>query len=311
MAARHHALCSGSYVVAGRYRLLERIGEGGHGAVYRAEQIGLSRPVALKQLHPWCMGPEEMLRFRREAEIIQGLDHPNTVRLLDFGVDGAAPFIVYELLSGCSLRALLRTEGALSEERALRILRQVLGALVQAHSSGVVHRDIKPANIFVSQYAGMPDFARVLDFGIAKSPAHAALQLTRPGDVLGTPFYMAPEQVVGADVTPATDVYALGLVAAEMLTGVRAVSGSAVEALARHLSSEPIRPPASLEGSPLLPIVLQATVKQPAWRFRNAEAMLNALDSWAGASEVSSRTAPMTARLGTPPERRFPLAVGE
>jgi serine/threonine protein kinase len=266
-------------VVAGRYRVEGVLGEGGFGAVYRATQLNLDRPVALKMLLPEALGNEEAFaRFRREAELAQRLQHPNTVRLYDFGeTDDGLPFIAWELLLGRPLDALLRDERVLGPARVARIAAQILKALMEAHALGIVHRDIKPSNVFLCEFSGEREFVKVLDFGIAKNTRGKAI--TMVGSILGTPSYMAPEQLKGAEVSPASDVYALGLLMAEALSGQSAY-GAATGAtlIMAQLSDTPAVMPPSVTGSPLGPIVLRAIQKRPAARFPDAAAMMAQLE---------------------------------
>jgi serine/threonine-protein kinase len=267
-------------VVAGRFRIEELLGQGGFGAVYRATQLNLDRPVALKMLLPEAVGNEEAFaRFRREAELAQKLQHPNTVRLYDFGeTDEGLPFIAWELLRGHPLDAVLREDGALPALRVARIASQILKALMEAHALGIVHRDIKPSNIFLCEFSGERDFVKVLDFGIAKN-VRGGKAITMVGSILGTPSYMAPEQLRGAEVSPASDVYALGLVMAEALSGQPAygpvIGASLVMA---QLSDTPAPVPASVKTSPLGPIILRAIQKRPEARYPDAAAMMAQLE---------------------------------
>jgi serine/threonine protein kinase len=262
--------------VGGRYRLEEVLGEGGWGLVYRAFDEHLGRMVALKMLHAdLCDEPSIQARFEREALLARSLDHPHVVRLLDHGRDGSgALYIAYELLEGRPLDELL-AEGPLPVHRAARIGEQVLTALMEAHRRGVVHRDIKPSNIFLCAYAGEVDFVKVLDFGIAKAVGERAL--TAAGSTIGTPSYMAPEQVRGAAVSPATDLYALGLVLAEAIGGEVVVDGSTVDVVAEQLSPAPLRLAPPVLRSPLAPAIRRALEKRPERRFTSAAHMLEAL----------------------------------
>ena len=170
-------------------------------------------------------GPE---RFVREATLVQTLDHPNTVRLFDFGVDeGGFPFMAFELLRGVTLEDEI-AKAPLSPERVARIATQVLKALMDAHARGIIHRDIKPSNVFLVDFAGEKDFVKVLDFGVARRAVESTAQpkITSDGEIVGTPAYMAPEQVKDEPIGPATDLYSLGLVIAEALTGAARTVGS-------------------------------------------------------------------------------------
>jgi eukaryotic-like serine/threonine-protein kinase len=212
-------------VVSGRYRIQKLIGEGGMGAVYLAEHTHMRKRVALKLLHAEMSNDEEVLaRFRREAEAAAHVEHPNVAAATDFGqMEDGAFFLVLEYVEGTSLRDVLSDGGALRPDRALHIARQIAFALERAHSAGIVHRDLKPENVMLVQRGGDTDFVKVLDFGIAKVEPHphrdATQPLTRLGTILGTPEYMAPEQALGETVGPAADLYAVGVMLYEMLTG--------------------------------------------------------------------------------------------
>ncbi|MEZ4219937.1 MAG: protein kinase [Polyangiaceae bacterium] len=265
-------------LVGGRYRLERELGRGGFGVVYVAVQTDLGRRVALKLLHRRHLQGVGSDRFRREATLAQYLAHPNTVRLFDFGLHDGMPFIVFELLSGESLASLLRRQGPLPPDRVIHLTVQILKSLMEAHEQGIVHRDIKPENLFVCSYAGEQDFVKVLDFGIAKSVADESASLTGTGEAVGTPSYMPPEQLSGGVLGPATDLYAVGLVMAEMLSGSRVVGGSAMEAAMRQMDPRPVAFPPSVVHSPLWPVIERATQKHASQRFVSAGFMLSALE---------------------------------
>ncbi len=266
-------------VVAGRYRIDRLIGQGGYGAVYAATQLNLARAVALKIMHADVVRrPEALARFEREAQLTQQLAHPNVVRLFDFGrTDHGVPFIVWELLVGRSLECELATAGALPEHRVSHIAQQTLKALMEAHALGIVHRDVKPANIWLSDFAGEPDFVKVLDFGIARAPSGAG-GITQEGVSLGTPAYMAPEQVVDTAVDGRTDLYALGLVMAEMLAGDPVFRGAtAMQVAMMQIEARPVPLSPTVLQSTLGPVVVRATQKDPSRRFTSAFEMLDVL----------------------------------
>jgi serine/threonine-protein kinase len=269
--------------VAGRYRIENLLGEGGYGAVYEATQLNLGRRVALKLMHPSVVAqPEALARFEREVQLAQQLSHPNVVRLFDFGSAEAlwpggppVPFIVFELLVGRSLDREIAVSGPLPVARVARIAQQVLKALMEAHGLGIVHRDIKPANIFLADFAGEPDFVKVLDFGIAIAPHGGGPGLTREGLSVGTPAYMAPEQVLDRPVDGRTDLYALGLVMAEMLCGEPVFRGTtAMQVALMQADDKPAPLPQSALASSLGPVIARATQKDPSRRFSSASEML-------------------------------------
>jgi eukaryotic-like serine/threonine-protein kinase len=213
-------------IVGGRYRITQLLGEGGMGRVYVAEQqMGTNvRKVAVKTLQSqYAQDPQVLARFHRECGTVSELEHPNTIHFFDFGQtpDGQL-YIAMEFVQGQSLSAAL-TQGPMRPERVLKIMAQVCGSLEEAHGRGVVHRDLKPDNIILTTRAGQADFVKVLDFGIAKrSEAKDQAQeqkLTQQGMVLGTPPYMSPEQFSGKELDARSDIYSLGVMAYEMLTG--------------------------------------------------------------------------------------------
>jgi serine/threonine-protein kinase len=213
-------------IVGGRYRITGILGEGGMGRVYTGEQqMGTTvRKVAVKTLlAQYAKDPQVLARFMRECGTVAELEHPNTIKVYDFGqTDSGELYIAMELLNGTSLEDALAQGGAMPAERVDRILAQVCGSLQEAHDKGIVHRDLKPANIFLTKRAGEEDYAKVLDFGIAKRgerPDSKEQKLTQQGTVLGTPPYMSPEQFRGQELDARSDIYSLAVVAYEMLTG--------------------------------------------------------------------------------------------
>ena len=249
-------------VLGGRYECLERIGSGGMGEVFRARHMGLERDVAVKllSLGPGQIGHEERIkeRFRREAVALSRLRHPNTVQVIDFGwTDDGRPYIVTELLTGNTLDVLLRREGPLESMRAVNILNQISKSLAEAHAHGIVHRDLKPSNIFIMEAFGAKDFVKLIDFGVARVGAEDGQSTARPltveGTTLGTPDYMAPEQARGLKPSAATDVYALGCILYEMLTGAPPFVGdSALQVMIKHIKEEPVPLGKALPGIQLV-----------------------------------------------------------
>ncbi|MBX3274347.1 MAG: serine/threonine protein kinase [Sandaracinaceae bacterium] len=226
-------------LVAGRYRVEAELGRGGMGIVYRAAQLPLGRAVALKVLRAELVGDERArLRFEREARVASALAHPSAVTVFDFGEHAGAAFLVMELVEGPTLAAQLAA-GPLGVARALALGAELADVLAAAHAIGLVHRDLTPSNVVIGE-----DRARVLDFGLAflRAPAErgeASGRLTREGVVVGTPEYLSPEQARGEDVGPPTDVYALGCLLHEMLTGRPPFAGSELEVLTKQMFAPP------------------------------------------------------------------------
>jgi serine/threonine-protein kinase len=264
-----------------KYRLDSRLGEGGMGTVYRATHLLIERPVAVKVLNPRLVTDESAReRFRREARAAGRLQHSNAVAVTDFGEtrDGLV-YIVMELLEGRPLREVMAREAPLDPARAVSLMLQAAAAVAAAHDAGVIHRDLKPGNIFVVQRPNAPHIVKVLDFGIAKlgsdttDGVNPINTLTGAGVMIGTPRYMSPEQCDGAQLTPSSDVYSLGVILYEMLTGQTPFTGATPLALALKHSSEPPRslrehvatiPPALEE------VVLRALAKDPLERPQDA-----------------------------------------
>ncbi len=234
-------------VLLGRYRPISLLGEGGMGKVYLAEQkMGTAtRKVAIKTLHPELGNdPQIVARFHRESETVIELRHPNTIQFYDFGeLDDGTLIIVMEYIQGKPLARVLQESGAIDPKRADKIIVQVCGSLQEAHQRGIVHRDLKPENVLLTDQGGQHDFVKVLDFGIAKrddaeDPNQA--KLTKQGMVLGTPPYMSPEQFSGQKLDTRSDVYSLGVMAYEMLTGTLPFTAATPwEWATKHLTAEP------------------------------------------------------------------------
>jgi serine/threonine protein kinase len=262
--------------VGGRYRLEALLGAGGFGAVFRASDAQGQRRVAIKLLSRSArLQSDATARFYREARLAMTLRHPNTVRLLDFGDAGeGTPFIAFELLEGVSLEQRL-ANGALPVAEALAIALEVLGSLEEAHANQVIHRDVKPANVFLCRQP--PGAIKLLDFGVAQEePAGAVERLTREGTLVGTPGYMAPEQLAGRPAGPQTDLFALALVLAEMVEGRPVYQGEALRICLAKLNGEPVPFPASVPPA-LLPVLQRATAADVARRHRSAAEMRSAL----------------------------------
>ena len=215
----------GRDILNGQFQILQKIGSGGMGSVYKALQPAMNRMVAVKILHPKLANRKDLVsRFRREARAMSHLTHPNTVKVYLYGeLEDGSLYIVMEYLEGKNLNQTVRAEGPMSLERGVPILIQACHALEEAHRAGIIHRDLKPENIFLSQQGGMKDYAKVLDFGLAKVTERemrpGSVILTQEGMVFGTPEFMSPEQAQGKALTPASDIYSLAIILYEVLTG--------------------------------------------------------------------------------------------
>ncbi|MEO3782445.1 protein kinase [Actinocorallia sp. B10E7] len=284
-------------VLAGRYALEEELGRGGMGVVYRATDLELGRDVAVKLLpEQFSKQPGFLARFQREARVAAGLSHPHVAVVHDIGQDGDAPYLVMELVAG---RTMSEAAGgaAMEPEHVASVAVDVLDALEHCHARGIVHRDIKPSNIMLDE-AGVRPRVKVMDFGIARLLSDTATRLTATGMLIGTPAYLSPEQANGEDALPASDLYSLGCVLYELLTGRPPFTGdSPTVVLLGHLQRTP-QPPSALRPG-LAPewdrIVMTALAKAPEERFASATAMRDALQ----ALLVPTR-APMPVDTGPP-----------
>ncbi|MBN8613654.1 MAG: serine/threonine protein kinase [Deltaproteobacteria bacterium] len=264
----------------GRYRVQTRIGRGGMGEVWSAWDATLKRDVALKVLRTDQQDPVAVARFEREVRATTELTHPNTVRVYDFGAtDDGISYYAMELLRGEPLSALSKREAPLPPARVVWIATQVARALAEAHARGIVHRDIKPENVFMTLAGDERDHAKVLDFGIARITSAAETGLTQTG-VIGTPQYLAPELLLGDKATPRADVYALGVVTFQLLTG--AFPFAAEDARALLLARMTLDPRDVRELVPELPEVLadvvrRALAREPSERYADGGALADAL----------------------------------
>src|SRR5262245_49336298 len=288
----------------GQYVLREKLGDGGMGEVYLAQHVLLRRPCALKLIRPERAGdPKNLRRFEREVQATATLTHPNTVQVYDYGHTNDGTFYyVMEYLPGLTLEALVKQAGPLPPARAIHFLRQICGALEEAHARGLIHRDIKPGNVMTCERGGIPDVAKLLDFGLVLPPAGDADgdKLTQDGTVAGTPAYLSPEQAGGEGAVDArSDVYSVGALAYLLLTGRPPFAGrTGMKMIAAHLYEvpEPLsrhRPdvPADLEG-----VILRCLAKEPNARFPDAESLNAALSSCCAAGRWTARDAAQESR---------------
>jgi serine/threonine-protein kinase len=261
-------------VIDGRYEIQARVGEGGMGVVYRARQMSIDRLIALKMLNQQMAGDQTWVqRFYNEAKACSRLQHPNTIRMFDFGQtqDGRL-FMTMEFLDGVSLRDALQ-HGPISPQRVIKIMIQCCASLAEAHAIGIIHRDIKPDNVFLLNMAGSPDFVKLLDFSVAKLMEGARMK-TQAGVVFGTPQYMSPEQGRGLPLDPRSDLYALGVLAFEMLGGnVPYNDDNPMNVIQMHMHAA-VPPMSSAVPYSVQTIVRRAMEKDPARRYQSAGEMM-------------------------------------
>ncbi len=298
--------------VAGQFRIIQRIGSGGMGAVYKAEQPDMNRFVAIKILHSKYLARQDLVsRFRREARAMSHLSHPNTARVFLYGqLEDGACYFVMEYLDGRNLAQLVRAEGPMDPERAINVMVQVCGALEEAHQTGIVHRDLKPENIFLTVQGGISDFPKVLDFGLAKVTERqmrpGSLILTQEGMVFGTPEFMSPEQARGEPLDGRSDIYSLGIILYELLTGKLPFDAKQpMDYINMHINEEPIplseRAPERDFPAGLELVLQKALAKKPDHRFQTAADFGQALRDVIRGKLI---TGVMRALPSRPPEER-------
>ncbi|MDY6870399.1 MAG: protein kinase [Actinomycetota bacterium] len=258
-------------VLDGRYRVDAPIATGGMSTVYRGLDVRLDRPVALKVMDPRYSGDQQFLaRFAREARVVARLKDPGLVAVYDQGIDGQYPFLVMELVEGGTLRELLRERGPMPPHAAAAVLVPVLSGLAVAHRAGLVHRDVKPENVLISDDGEV----KIADFGLVRAVAEA--KITSTSVILGTATYLSPEQVGTGNAGPGSDVYSVGVLTFELLTGVTPFSGDSALAVAYQRMDNDVPPPSSvISGVPLQfdDLVLRATARDPADRYADARDM--------------------------------------
>ena len=286
-------------ILAERFEILERVGDGGTGVVYRAKQLSVDRIIAVKVLGAHVStDPQWMKRFQNEARAASRLEHPNTVRILDFGqTREGLLFIAMEFLNGRSLRTEIERAGRVQAGRTMQVIAQVCSSLAEAHSQSIIHRDIKPDNVMLVDLKGGGDMVKVLDFSVAKLDTPDA-QLTRAGVVFGTPQYMSPEQGRGIPLSPQSDLYAVGIVAYEMLMGHPPFSASIpTDVVMMHLRNQP--PPLSGVPPQVAELVMRALDKDPKRRHGSAGEMEQHCQRIL--AEMSGHFQAMSGRVPTPP----------
>ncbi|MGD0680344.1 MAG: protein kinase, partial [Polyangiaceae bacterium] len=280
----------GRDILNGQFQILQKIGSGGMGSVYKALQPEMNRMVGVKILHPKLANRKDLVsRFRREARALSQLTHPNTVKVFLYGeLDDGLLYIVMEFLEGKNLNQTVRADGPFSFGRALPILIQVCGALDEAHRAGIIHRDLKPENIFLVQSVTLRDFPKVLDFGLAKVGERqmrpGSVMLTQEGMVFGTPEFMSPEQAQGKPLTPASDVYSLAVILYEVLTGKLPFDArTAMDHIHLHVTGKPMLLNERVEGRTFPPalesIIDRALAKTADARFATAAEFAVAMHS--------------------------------
>ena len=275
-------------VLGGRYRIVELLGQGGMARIYRGHDNQLDRDVAVKILRPeYGRDPDFGSRFRHEAQAAASLNHPNIVGVYDYGQDEAGPFIVMELVDGEDLASIIKRSGALPPRQAARITAETARALHAAHQRGIVHRDVKPGNVMINRDGQV----KVTDFGIARAIAEA--QMTLPGTTLGSVHYFSPEQARGDQATASSDIYSLGIVLFELLTGHRPWEADSAAAVAMARLAGPAPDPSSLRsGLPtdLVAIDRKALATEPADRWSSASSFAAALEAFLAGTAVPGAT---------------------
>jgi eukaryotic-like serine/threonine-protein kinase len=312
----------GKQVDNGEFIVVDRIGSGGMGSVYKAEQPSMNRMVAIKVLHPRFVSRDDLVaRFRREARAMSQLSHPNTARVYKYGaLDDGSVYFVMDYLEGRNLAAEVRENGPMPPDRAVRLMVQVCGALEEAHCAGIVHRDLKPENIFLTLQGGTTDFPKVLDFGLAKMSekqmGNGSMMFTQQGMVFGTPEFMSPEQAQGEALDNRSDIYSLALILYELITGKLPFDAKTpLDIMKAHVRDAPIPLSQRISGKQFWPeleaVMAKALAKQPSDRYETAaqfgEALLGCLpkpaEAQAPVAKRSSKRADVAAAPATSPAR--------
>ena len=272
-------------IVDGRYKVMEVIGRGGMGVVYRVEHLRMGKVAAMKVLHrDLAADPDVIQRFEREAAAVSRLHHPHTVQVFDFGTAQGALYLIMEYVRGLDLGSIISRDGPMPWQRAAPLLAQICGALAEAHELGIVHRDLKPENVLITRTGNGRDYAKVLDFGLAKlEQARAPTTATDRQQIVGTPYFMSPEQIRGDDVDARSDIYSFGAMMFEILTGQHLFTGStAVGVLTKHLTADPDAPSMRAPKLGIDPqvdaICKKALAKDPSARFQTAAELAERID---------------------------------
>ena len=305
-------------VIADRYLMLARIGEGGMGRVYLAEHVKMTRQCAIKVMNPSLVtDPDSLQRFAREASNAARILHPNVAAVFDYGEADKIVYLVMEYVDGESLSTVIARDGALDPRRAIEIARQVADGLSAAHELGIVHRDLKPDNVILAHTRGGKEIAKVVDFGIAKAIAESPQDaLTRSGLVIGTPEYMSPEQLLGDPVDDRADIYSLGCILYQMLTGTQAFTADTREQMIRRRLHE--TPPHVRDFDPALPrrldtLIVHMLARSPTDRLASAAEARDQLDpaltlgGWDPSTLTAARRLSPAGRRLSPAPRLSPL----
>ncbi|MEM9069496.1 MAG: serine/threonine-protein kinase [Myxococcota bacterium] len=290
-------------IVGGRYRIVRLLGIGGMGRVFVAENLRTGRHLALKWVSLVDDNDGRAARFAREARMAGRIQHPNVVDVYDVIEDGGATYLVMELLEGEPLSALLEREGHLPPADAAALMIEVLRGVAAIHDAGVIHRDLKPDNLFLCRgTTNSPPVVKVLDFGVSKVVGPEELSLTKTGAVVGTPYYMAPEQIRGVkELDHRVDLYAIGAILYECLTGRLPFDGDSYGALAIQIATTSPRPfaeVASWVDVTFGDVVMRAMVREPSERFSSAADLARALEPFAGGVQFEEGRADWTGRIG-------------
>jgi serine/threonine-protein kinase len=271
-------------IVDGRYRVIEVIGRGGMGVVYRVEHLRMGKVAAMKVLHrDLAADPGVVQRFEREAAAVSRLHHPHTVQVFDFGTAQGALYLIMEYVRGLDMAHVISRDGPMPWSRAAPVLAQICGALQEAHELGIVHRDLKPENVLVTRSTAGRDYAKVLDFGLAKLEQRDLAAEASRQQIVGTPYFMSPEQIRGDDVDARTDIYSFGALMFELLTAQHMFTGStAVGVLTKHLTATADAPSQRVPNMAIDPrvdgVFRRATAKDPRDRWQTAAELGGAIE---------------------------------